>query len=155
MDASSVQLKSSVENDWQSLMGLFYAFTGILLFFAVAMAFALLFNAMTVNVLEQQREFATMRAIGTRGGEIALFLATENIILWLFMLVPGLVLGTLAAEQMGASFGTEFFTFKMVISPVGYVITAVGILLTMLLAALPAIRHVNHLNLAESTKVLT
>ncbi len=155
MDASSVELKSSVENDWLSLMGLFYAFTGVLLFFAVAMAFALLFNAMTVNVLEQQREFATMRAIGTRGREIALFMATENVILWLFMLVPGLVLGTLAAYQMGAAFGTDFFTFRIVISPFSYVITALGILLTMLLAALPAIRHVNRLNLAESTKVLT
>ncbi len=155
MDASSVQLKSAVENDWQSLMGLFYAFTGILLLFAAAMAFALLFNAMTVNVLEQQREFATMRAIGTRGKEIALFMAMENVILWLFMLIPGLGLGTLAAYQMGAAFGTSFFSFKIVISPFSYIITAGGILLTMLLAALPAIRHVNHLNLAESTKVLT
>lgn len=155
MDASSVQLKSSVEDDWQTLMGLFYAFTGVLLFFAVAMAFALLFNAMTVNVLEQQREFATMRAIGTRGKEIALFMATENVILWLIMLIPGLGLGTLAAYQMGAAFGTDFFSFRIVISPLSYVITALGILLTMILAALPAIRHVNHLNLAESTKVLT
>jgi putative ABC transport system permease protein len=155
MDASSVQLKSAVEGDWQSLMGFFYAFIGMLVVFAAAMAFALLFNAMTVNVLEQQREFATMRAIGTSGGSIALLLTMENVMLWLFTLIPGLVLGTLVANQMGAAFGSDFLTFKIVIAPLTYVIAALGILVTMVLAALPAIRHVNRLNLADSTKVLT
>ena len=63
LDASSVQLKLSIENDWESLMGFFYVFIDVLILFAIVMAFALLFNAMTVNVLEQQREFATRRAI--------------------------------------------------------------------------------------------
>lgn len=154
-DASSVQLKASIENDWQSLMGFFYAFIGVLLAFAIAMAFALLFNAMTVNVLEQQREFATMRAIGTGRRQIALLMMLENVLLWAFTLIPGLVLGTLAAHEMGAAFETDMFALSIVISPLSYIVAALGILLTMLLAALPAIRHVNRLNLAESTKVLT
>jgi putative ABC transport system permease protein len=155
LDASSVQTKSAVEGDWQSLIGFFYVFIGAILLFAVAMAFALLFNTMTVNVLEQQREFATMRAIGTSGRAIAGFMTLENVLLWLFTLVPGLLLGTWAAEGMGAAFGTDFFALKIIIAPLSYVVTALGILLTMLLAAWPAIRHVNHLNLAESTKTLT
>jgi putative ABC transport system permease protein len=155
MDASSVQLKSAIEDDWQSLMGFYYVFMGMVLAFALAMAFALLFNTMIVNVLEQQRELATMRAIGTGRRLIAFFMATENVVVWIATLVPGLLLGTWAAQEMGAAFQTDLFSFTVVIAPFSYIITALGILLTMLLAALPAIRRVNRLNLAEATKILT
>lgn len=152
---ASVQLKSDIVQDWQSFMGLFYAFMGAMLLFALAMAFALLFNAVTVNVLERQRELATMRAIGTSGGQIARQIMAENTILWLLTLIPGILLGTWVALQMGAAFSAELFAFKIVISPTSYVVTAVGILITMLLAAIPAIRRVNRLDLAAATKVLT
>ena len=136
-------------------MGLFYAFVGMLLVFALAMAFALLFNTMTVNVLEQQRELATMRAIGTKRRTIALLMTTESFIVWLLALVPGLVLGTLAAKALGSAFQTDLFAFTIVIAPQSYLVAALGILVTMLFAAVPAIRRVNRLNLAEATKTLT
>ncbi len=153
--ASSVQLKSAVQADWVSLMGLFYAFIGMLVVFALAMTFALLFNTMTVNVLEQQRELATMRAIGTNRRKILLMMMGESVIVWLLALIPGLVLGTLAARELGGAFQTDLFALNIVIAPTSYVVAALGILLTMLLAALPAIRRVNKLNLAEATKTLT
>jgi putative ABC transport system permease protein len=152
---TGVQLKSGIQNDWQSLMGLFYTFMGVMLAFAVAMSFALLFNAMTVNVHERERELATMRAVGTGRGMITRLMSAENIMLWLLALIPGLLLGYWVALQMGSAFQSDLFTFKIVIAPTSYVVTALGILLTMLLAAFPAIRRVNHLNLAEATKVLT
>jgi putative ABC transport system permease protein len=153
--AVSVQRKADLVADLQSYMVLFYAFTGVMLAFALLMSFALLFNAMTVNVLERRREFATMRSVGTGWRWIALLMSGEDFILWLFTLVPGLLLGYLMALGMGSAFNTNLFTFKIVIAPVTYFAAALGLLITMLLAALPAIRQVNRLNLAEATKVLT
>jgi len=153
--AVSMQRKANLVADLQSLMVMFYAFTGVMMVFALLMAFALLFNAMTVSVLERRREFATMRSIGTGRRWIAVLLFAENLILWLFTLVPGLLLGYLMALGMGSAFNTDLFSFKVVVAPVTYVIAALGILLTMMLATLPAIRRVNKLNLAEATKVLT
>ena len=68
-------------------MGLFYALTGAILAFAVVMAFALLFNTMTVNVLERQRELATMRAVGKgrRKDDRFIALGREDVILWLLV----------------------------------------------------------------------
>lgn len=152
---SGVTRKSSVEKDWRSLMGLFYAFTGVLFIMAGVMAFALLFNVMTVNVLERQRELATMRAVGAGWRRIALYITLESVILWLLTLAPGLLLGRWVAEQMGALFESDLFAFPIIIAPASYAITALAILLTMILAALPAIRNVNRLNLAEATKLLT
>ncbi len=136
-------------------MGLFYAFIGMLLLFALAMTFALLFNTMTVNVLEQQRELATMRAIGVNRKKIMLMMMGESVSVWLLALVPGLVLGTLAAQALGSAFQTDLFALTIVIAPQSYIVAALGILLTMLLATLPAIRRVNKMNLAEATKTLT
>jgi putative ABC transport system permease protein len=153
-DAAAVQRKADLVTDMRGFMGLFYLLIGIMMAVAVTMAFALLFNAMTVSVLERKREFATMRSIGSGTGRIAMLLFTENIILWLVTLPLGLLLGHWMALQVGASFSADLFTFKIVVAPTTYIFTAVAILLTMLLATLPAIRRVNQLNLAEATKVL-
>jgi putative ABC transport system permease protein len=154
-NVAGVQLKSAIQRDWQSLMGLFYTFMGVMLAFAVVMSFALLFNAMTVNVHERERELATMRSVGTGGSTILRLITAENVMLWLLALIPGLLIGHWVAMQMGGAFQSDLFTFKIVIAPTSYVITALGILVTMLVAAIPAIRRINHLNLADATKVLT
>jgi putative ABC transport system permease protein len=153
--AIAVQLKTRVEQDWASLMGLLNAFMGVVLVFALAMAFALLYNAMTINVLERGREFATMRSIGANHGRIALLVTTENIVLWLLTLVPGLALGWWVAGRMGDAFQSDLFTFTVSVGPGDMAVAALGILMTMLLAALPAIRRVNRINLADAVKILT
>ena len=152
---ANVQLKSAERSDWTSLMGLFYALMGTILAFAVIMAFALLFNTMTVNVLEREREFATMRAVGTGRGTIALLLSTESAVLWMLAAIPGLLVGYWAAVEMGRAFQSDLFSFSIIVQPITFVVTAVGILITMLLAAIPAMRRINRLNLAEATKVLS
>jgi putative ABC transport system permease protein len=153
--AVAVQRKADLVTDMRGFMGLFYLLIGIMMAVAVLMAFALLFNAMTVNVLERKREFATMRSIGSGTSRIAALLFAEDLILWLVTLIPGLLLGHWMALQVGTAFSADLFTFNIVVAPSTYVFTAAGILLTMLLATMPAIRQVNRLNLAEATKVLT
>jgi putative ABC transport system permease protein len=151
---AAVQLKSIQQSDWQSLMGLFYTIIGAIVLFAVVMAFALLFNTMTVNVLEREREFATMRALGTGRRTIGLLLSTESVILWVLATIPGWLLGYWVARQMGNAFQSDLFAFPVVVNPLTYLITALAVLLTMLLAALPALRRVTHLNLAEATRMV-
>jgi putative ABC transport system permease protein len=152
--AVAVQRKADLVADMEGFMGLFYLLIGIMMAVAVLMAFALLFNAMTVSVLERKREFATMRSIGSGVSRIAMLLFNENLILWVVTLGPGLLLGHWMALQVGTSFSADLFTFNIVVAPITYVLTAAGILLTMVLATLPAIRQVARLNLAEATKVL-
>jgi putative ABC transport system permease protein len=153
--AAAVSLKEDTVSDFSSMMGMFYVFMGVLLIFCLAMAGAILFNAMTVSVLERQREVATLRALGESRGRITASILLENVILWALALVPGLVMGYGTALEMGAEFNSQLFRFEIIILPRSYVIAAVGILLTMFVAAIPAIRRVNRLRLAEATKVLT
>jgi putative ABC transport system permease protein len=153
--AAAVQIKQDSLTDFRSIMGLIYVFMGVLLAFCLIVAAAILFNAITASVLERQREVATLRALGEGRARIALSIALENLILWALALVPGLVLGYAMAQELGAEFTSELFTFEAVIYTKSYAIVAFGVLATMMIAALPGIRWVNRLRLAEATKVLT
>ncbi len=152
---ANVQVKSGTKKDWHQFMGLFAAFVGVIFFFAVVLAFALLFNTMTVSVLERQREYATMRAIGASSRRIAWLMAVESLILWALTVVPGLFLGWLVSYYAVGTFASDLFVFYLKIRPMSYLISALGILVVMLLSALPAIRHVNRLKLAEAIKMIT
>ncbi len=151
---SNVQYKTAVESAWNSLMGLYYALMGMILLFAFAMAFALLFNAMTVNVLEQQREIATMRSVGASHWRVAFVVLSEAFLLWLVALIPGLLLGALTAREMGQELNSDLFSLAVSASLSSYLLTAGGILAVMLISCLPAIRRMNRLNLAVATKML-
>jgi putative ABC transport system permease protein len=151
---ANVQLKSEMEKEWQALFGLFYAFIGMILIFAMGMVFALLFNTTTVNVLERERELATMRSIGTDGRWIAFLVTVESVILFFITLIPGLLVGNWAAGKMGNAFQTDLFSFQMVVSVRSYLLSAICILLVIVISALPAIRHINQLDLAEATKTI-
>ncbi len=153
--AANVQIREGMMKDIKSFMGLYDAFVWFIFFFAVALAFALLFNTMTVSVLERQREYATMRAIGASGRRIAWLMTTESLILWVLTLAPGLFLGWLASYYAMGTFSSDLFVFYLKIRPLSYILSAVGILVVMLFSALPAIRHVNRLNLADSIKTIT
>ncbi len=152
---ANVQIREGMMNDMKQFMGLYDAFVGIIFLFAAILAFALLFNTMTVSVLERQREYATMRAIGASGGRITWLMTMESLILWALTVVPGLVLGWLVSYYAVGTFSSDLFVFYLKIEPRSYILSALGILTVMLLSALPAIRHVNRLKLAEAIKMIT
>lgn len=76
------------------------------------MAFALVFNTMTINLLEREREYATMRFVGTRPAAIGRLLATEATLLWLLAIVPGLLVGTWVAQRLGEAVAAGLFAYR-------------------------------------------
>ena len=53
----------------------------ILIFFAVMLGFAIVYNASVINFAERRREFASLRVMGFTMQEISGLLLQENIIL--------------------------------------------------------------------------
>ncbi len=152
---ASVSYDAELRQQWDDLMGLFYAFIYVFTFAGLAVSFVLLYNSVTVNVVEQEGEFATLRSFGTGVGRIVRQVLLDFGILWVLLLAPGMILGTYTAAQLGTAMGAELFAFPMVIKPPSYLWTALGILVTILLAGLPALRRIQHIDLVEATKRLT
>lgn len=155
--AASVSLKDEIVAGWRSLMGLYYVMMGTFLIFALVMAGAVIYNTMTVNVLERQREIATMRALGQSRGRMGRMISLENVAIGLMALVPGLALATVVTYYLFQVFSQMSLEFRLpyYVAPRSYAIVTLLVFTTAMLAQIPAIRRLNRMDLAEATKVLT
>lgn len=131
----------------EQFLGLFYLFTGIMLLFGGVMALALMFNTISVNIAERSGEFATLKANGMSDRTIAVMIMGENLLLTALGIVPGLVLGVLAAYEFILSFNNDSFTFGLSIQPITYVVAVVAMIVVALLSMVPGIRSVRRLDI--------
>ncbi len=136
----------------QKYMIFFYLFVGVMLLFGGAMAFALIFSAMSVNIAERTREVATLLAVGTERHQISRMITAENMMVALFGIPLGLGFGYLAAKQAMASFESDLFAFDLYIRPSTLVVSALAILVVALLSQWPGLRAIGHLDIAKIVK---
>lgn len=134
----------------QSVLSLFYAFVGVMLAFGSVMAFALVFNTMSVNIAERAVELAALRASGMgRGRRIARLLTGENVLLTLLGIVPGLLAGYGVASLMMSSYTSDLFRFDLQMRAGTLVLSALAVLLVALLSQWPGLRAVGRLEIAR------
>ncbi|MFQ5871244.1 MAG: ABC transporter permease [Candidatus Geothermarchaeales archaeon] len=138
--------------EWEEMLGLYNQFIGIILAFGLVIAFSIVFNAATINVLERGREIATMRTIGVNRRRIASLVTIESLIVVAFGALVGLPLGTLLAQQLMGLMSGDFMIFPSIIFPQTYILTVVAVLVVMLLSEIPSLRYIYRLNLAKVTK---
>ena len=127
----------------------FYAFIGMMLVFGGALAFALIFNIISVNVAERSGEFASMRANGLTHRRVAALIAGETGLLTVMGIVPGLLVGYLAAVALMNSFSSPEFPISTNIRPLTYAGAALVMVIVAVLSLIPAIRAVKRINVGE------
>ena len=134
---------------FQDFLGFFYAFVGIMLVFGAVMAFALIFNTISVNVAEREGEYATMRANGLSQRKLASLITGENLLLTALGIIPGLIIGYAVAALFMQSYSSDMFTFKLDMNTSTLVFSSLAMLVVALLSVLPAIRTVRRLDIAQ------
>jgi putative ABC transport system permease protein len=134
---------------FQDFLGFFYAFVGIMLVFGAVMAFALIFNTISVNVAEREGEYATMRANGLSQRKLASLITGENLLLTALGIIPGLIVGYAVAAVFMQSYSSDMFTFKLDMNTSTLVFSSLAMLVVALLSVLPAIRTVRRLDIAK------
>jgi putative ABC transport system permease protein len=133
----------------QSLLGFFYIFIGMMLIFGGLMAFALIFNMISVNVAERSTEYATMRANGVPRRRIAALIMGENMLLTLIGIIPGLIVGYLVAAQFMAYYSSDMFQFTLEMRPSTLVLSALFMLAVAAISLWPGIRSVDRIDVAS------
>lgn len=130
----------------EEVSGQLQGFQISLLFFAGTALFVgafLVFNALSMTVLERTREFGMLRALGSTRAMISRSVIIEAALLGTFGSVVGVLFGYGIAKGLVYLFG-QAFTFqitRLYISPFAVVsATVVGILVTALAALYPALR---------------
>ncbi len=133
----------------KSYMGLFYVFVGMMLVFGGIMAFALIFNTMSVNLAERSGEIATMRANGLSRRQAAALVVSENVLLTLVGIPPGLLLGWWAADALMRSYSSDMFIFTTYIAPQTYVLAALAMLGVTLVSLWPGVRALGRIDIGS------
>ncbi len=151
---ASVTIKQALIDTLDALMAFARFFIGLLFAFAFAVAFVVVYNTFTTNVIERTREIATMRTIGEDRLHLALMITAENLLLALVSVPIGVWAGRLAGEAMFRAMSTEAYTMPIYINPLSYLWMVLAVIGILLLSEAPSLRRVFRLDLAEATKVM-
>lgn len=138
----------ALQDTLNQAMSLFYAFVGIMLLFGASMAFALLFNMISVNISERAVELATMRANGLSARLVNRLMTGETLLLTLIGIPFGLIVGYLVSAAFMSSFTSDLFDFDLQMRWTTLVFSALAIVVTALIAQWPALRAVRRIDIA-------
>lgn len=127
----------------------FYVLVGLMLVFGGAIAFALIFNIILVNVAERTGEFASMRANGLTHRRVAALIVGETALLTTIGIFPGLLAGWAAAVAFTNSFSTEQLPISADIRWFVFVGTALAMFVVAGLSLLPALRSVKRVDVGR------
>ncbi len=152
--AQQVIVKSAMLEGLRSMMSFTYFFFAVLLGFGFAMAFVVIYNTFTANIIERTREIATMRTIGEDNEHLAGMVTLENLLLACVGLPLGIWLGLRTAEAVLLAMSSEQFSMQIVVRPMTYVWVILAAVVVLLLSEIPPIRRISKLDLAEATKVM-
>jgi len=153
--ALRVEDAAATRQQFEVLMSLGWVMIALMMAFGGVLAGAILFNTATLLVLERQREFATLRALGLRMREVTALVTTQYILLALFGLALGLPLSVVASKAMLAMFTGDLFAFPFVLEPATVGVTLGGVVLVAMVAQWPALTRVSKASLAEAVRVRT
>ena len=127
----------------------FYAMVGMMVLFGGVMAFALIFNIISVNVAERSGEFASMRANGLTHRRVASLIVGETGLLTAIGIVPGLIVGYLAAVAFMNSFSSAEFPITANVRPISFLGATAVMFVVAGLSLIPALRAVKRINVGE------
>lgn len=153
-ETEAVIIKDDVLKSVRDQLDFIYLLGGVLLAFGFSMAFVVIYNTFTANIMERSREIATMRTIGEDGRHLAFMVTLENLLLAVVAIPVGIVAGLVAADALYGSLSTEAYSFKVVVYPLTYVWIILSILGVLLVSEIPPILRIFRLDLAEATKVI-
>ena len=149
---TSIEFAGGMRQFFEDMMGLFWAFIGVMLAMGFALGMAIIFNGATINVLERRREIAIMRAVGMGRRRLGLILTLENLFIGILGIAIGLPIGYYIANYFMSQVSSEMMAMSAVIYPRSYVIACLSALVILLVSQIPAIRHVSRMSLPTVTK---
>jgi putative ABC transport system permease protein len=124
----------------------------IYLVFATVVAFGVVYNNARISLAERARELATLRVVGFSQREVGAVLVTELVILALFAVPLGLLLGTGFATAILKQVNTETVRLPLVLTLGNYSFAVMVVTIASALSALFVLRKLNQLNLVGALK---
>ena len=124
----------------------------VLIVAAGLLAFVVLFNLNNINISERRRELATLKVLGFYDKEVAMYVYRENIILTIFGILLGLVLGTFMHQYLISTLEVDLVMFGRSIEPISFVSSVILTALFSLLVNIAMYYKLQEIDMIESLK---
>lgn len=143
---STQSIRSAVEDTMSSLNYVVWLVLG----FALALAFVVVYNLNNINITERTREIATLKVLGFYPKETYVYVYRENIVLTGLGIIVGLILGKGLLTFIMNAIQVDFVTFKQQIFPHSYLVAIIVTFLLTILVNLILRNKIDYINMAES-----
>ena len=124
----------------------------IVILAAAALAMVVLYNLSNINITERQREMATIKLLGFYDGEVSAYVYRENIVLTVFGIALGILMGHWLHVYLVRSTEIDLMMFGRETDPKSYLYAAVLTALFSLLVNLLAHFRMKKIDMVESLK---
>lgn len=149
--SSITSRQKELDNFNKNLESMVYSIS-VMIIFAVALGFAIVYNASVMSFTERKRELASLRVVGFTSREVSGLLLKETLLQSLLGVALGLPLGLFMARGYIQAVSTDLFSMPVVVYPLTYFFSALGGIVFIMLAHLLAARGVGKLDLVDVLK---
>jgi putative ABC transport system permease protein len=127
-------------------------FTLVMTLLAAGIAVGVVYNAARLILAERSRELASLRVLGYTRGEVKALLVGELLVLTFLALPLGLAIGHGLAWLLATAFTSDLYRIPLVVSPSGFGIAGLVVLVAAALSALLVQRRLDRLDLVGVLK---
>jgi putative ABC transport system permease protein len=150
---ASFTVTNDVRAAYDRIMGKMMAISqGIFFFFAIVVAFGVVYNGTRIVLSERTRDLATLRVLGFTQKEVVFVLVGELTLLTLLALLPGLYLGSELTRIILESVNTETLRIPVILTGRAYAIAVLIVLVSSCLSFIVAGRRIARLDLVGVMK---
>ncbi len=121
---------------------------------AAALAFVVLYNLTNINITERMRELATLKVLGFYDGELSAYIYRENVILTVFGVAMGMVMGKLLHQWLILTVEIDLLMFGRTVAFTSYLWAVLLTTVFSLVVNLGAHRKLKKLDMVESLKTV-
>ncbi|MBQ5797371.1 MAG: FtsX-like permease family protein [Firmicutes bacterium] len=151
-DVTNVTVNASTKAQVEDMLSRLDLVIVIVVGFAAALAFIVLYNLTNINITERIREIATIKVLGFYPKETATYVFRELTMLSFGGSIVGLFMGKALLTFVIAQVQVEGMFFPLLIKPVSYVIAVVITMVFSILITQCMKPRLNKINMAESLK---
>ena len=145
----AVIAKDDLKSQVDELMTLFTFFINLYYGLAAVMAFLIIANTATINMLEREREMATLKTLGTSDIIISKATSAENFVMGTIAGISGILIGYPIAVWLLETFTYEIY-FVPVFFPTGLpIVMILSVIFLSVFAAVPSWIRLRNMNLGN------
>ena len=150
---ASVELIADVRGQLDRQMAAADIFTGVMVLFGMTLMLAVVYNTVSMNLLERRRELAALRSLGLSVREMITIVTLENLLAAGLGLVVGLPIGWFFSLLVARAFETDQYTIMLHIEWTTYLIAILAVVATAIISQLPGLYSLSRMDLAQAVKM--